>query len=281
MSLYPTAWPPVGIQDYFQKKIVKRSLQIRLPRSFPQQQRSRVLAICCYMADRPNLVNLLVESVEETKLTKIDFVISNNTSAPPCNAARPYVKYSMPRTPKYHAISKIIKEQFKPIHDYVIIIDDDVRFPPNFFDKYFKIVKGLGLILSQPALTRDSYGQEPSSCCLHVKGAIAHLVSFIEIGPVTCFEKRILPLLPFEGDSPMGWGLDFVWARICRDRRWPMGIVDLVPVQHNLREVAKNYDKKRETALMRAYLSRTPHVPSWAKEVIGQIIFEKDCPELS
>jgi len=231
------------------------------------------------MADRPNLVEELVYSVEEAKLTKIDFVVTNNTNAPSCATVRPYVKYTMPQTPKYQAVARIIKEQFKPYHDYVMIIDDDVLLPQNFFDKYFAVVRAFGLILSQPALTRDSYGVFP--CNGQIPGAIAHLTSFVEIGPVTCFEKRIVPLLPFMGDSPMGFGLDFVWARICRDRGWPMGVIDLVPVQHKLRIAGKGYSDKKECLLMRVYLSKTPHVPTCAINVIGQIIFKEDYPEIA
>lgn len=272
---------PSMIQDYVQRIVIKRSLRIRLPQSFHLENRLKVLVISCYMADRPNLIEGLVKSVEETKSTKIDFVVTNNTTVPSCPIVKPYVKYVMPRTAKYHAVRRIIKDQFKPYHDYVAIIDDDVILPPNFFDKFFKIVKALGLVLSQPALTRDSYtGIGPLACNLQIDGAIAHLTQFVETGPVTCFGKRIVLCVPYVGDSPMGWGLDFVWARICRDKRYPMGVVDSLPVQHNLREVARWYDRKSGLVLMKAYLSRNAHVPLCAAQVTGQIILRKDYPEL-
>jgi hypothetical protein len=249
------------------------------PTALPPPQNIRVLAICCYMADRLNLAEDLLNSIKEARIVQIDLVVTNNTTASPAAPVEPYVKYTMPRTPKFVAVSRIIKEQFKTYHNYVILIDDDVKLPPGFFDKYFQIVKGLGFVLSQPALTKDSNGTWP--CCYQIDAAIAHLVSFVEIGPVTCFERRIMPLLPLAEGSPMGWGLDYVWARICRDRRWPMGVVDLVPVQHTLRQVAKLYDKKEENLLKIKYLKKIPHAPLCVTNVIGQTFLKSDYPGLS
>ena len=270
-------WPPLGIQEYVNKAVIRRSLKMRVPESF-RFVKVRILAICCYMADRPNLIQDLVHSVGEAKVTEIDFVVTNNTRTAPCTAAKPYVKYTLPGMQKYLAVARIIKDQLKPHHDYVLVIDDDVRLPPNFFDKYFMIAHGLRLIVSQPAMTDDSY--KTFLCNQEVAGAIAHLTPFVEVGPVTCFERRIVRLVPFEEGSPMGWGLDYIWSRICRDRRWPMGVVDYTPVQHNLRGVATGYDKKREILLMKSYLSNVRHVPIYSTQVIGQIIFEKDYPAL-
>jgi hypothetical protein len=230
------------------------------------------------MADRPSLVDDLIKSVEESKYTQIDLVITNNTNNSPSTAVKNYIKYTMPKTPKFVAVARIMKEQFRPYHDYVIVIDDDVKLPTAFFDRYFQVARGLSLVLSQPALTKDSFGTWP--CSYQIDEAIAHLVSFVEIGPVTCFEKRIIPILRLDG-SPMGFGLDFVWARICRDKRWPMGVIDLVSVQHTLREVAKGYDDKGEDLLMNEYLSKTRHVPLFVTNIIGQTIFKKDYPELN
>jgi hypothetical protein len=266
------------ISTYFQRIIVKRSLKIRLPKSLTQPQNLRILAICCYMADRPSLVENLLKSVEESKFTQIDLVITNNTDIPSSATVKPYVQYVMPKTPKFVAVARIIKDNFRSFHDYVIVIDDDVRLSAAFFDRYFRVAKGLGLVLSQPALTRDSFGFH--RCCYQIDEAIAHLVSFVEIGPVTCFDRRIIPLLCLDG-SPMGWGLDFVWARICRDKRWPMGVIDLVSVQHTLREVAKGYDKNNEVLLMNEFLSKTRHLPLYVRDIVGQTIFKKHYPELS
>lgn len=266
------------VRIYFKQTIIKRSLQIPLPKTFPKNKNQRILAISCYLADKPNLIEDLLDSVKESRLTQIDFVVSNNSSAPSSAIIQPYVKYTMPQTSKYVAVSRIMKEQFKSYHDYVIIIDDDVKLPVGFFDKYFQVVRGLGLALSQPALTYDSHGTW--LCSYQINDAIAHLVSFIETGPVTCFDGRIVPILPFTSDSSMGWGLDFVWARIGRERRWPMGVVDLVPVQHTIRGVAKYYDGKKEYLLMAKYLSRTSHMPRWMTNVVGQIVLRKDYPEL-
>jgi hypothetical protein len=265
-----------AIQEYVQRIVIKRSLKMRLPESFHLENKLKVLVISCYMPDRPNLIEGLVKSVEETKSIEIDFVVTNNTTVSSRPIVKPYVKYIMPGISKYQAVARIVKDQFKPHHNYVIIVDDDVKLPSDFFDNYLRTVRGLGLILSQPALTKDSYGT--FLCNRQINGAIAHLSSFVETGPVTCFERRLAKIISYEEGSPMGWGLDFAWARICIRRRWPMGVIDHTPVQHNLRGVAEKYNTKRESLLMQKYLSKTPHVPFCATQVIGQIIFEKDCP---
>jgi hypothetical protein len=264
---------PWVIQDYFLSAIIKRSLRMRPPKFF-YPSKAHVLAICCYMADRPNLVPQLVQSVKEAKQTKIDLIISNNSKMSSSEAVQSYVLYNMTENPKYRCVDRIIREQVKPHHNYIMIIDDDVGLPNDFFDNYFKIVRALGLILSQPALTEDSHSSHPVSRQIH--GAVAHLTSFIEIGPISCFEKRLVNVFSFSGGSPMGWGLDYAWSRLCRDRRWPMGVVDLTPVKHNLRSVGLLYNRAQEYALMMPYLRKTPHVPFCAKRIIGQVFSEKD-----
>ncbi|TRZ81151.1 glycosyltransferase family 2 protein [bacterium] len=267
------------IRDYVQAMIIKRSLKMCLPQTVHLENKFRVLAISCYMANRPNLIEGIVKSVEEAKSTIVDFVVTNNTTVPSCPAVEPYVKYVMPRMAKGTAVKKIIEEQFRPHHDYIIVIDDDVVLPPNFFDKFFVIVKALGLVLSGAAVDKDSSIGYASN--MQVDGAIVHLTQLVVFGPVTCFEKRIVSSLPFECDSPMGWGLSWVWARICRDKRYPIGIIDSLPVQHKLRKAGGYYDTAREWNLMKAYLSRTAHVPFCAGGVIGQTILKKDHPELN
>jgi hypothetical protein len=269
-----------NFQERLLKAKIKRSLRIRLPRYFPKSRILRVLAICCYLADKPNLVENLLDSVKESKNIQIDLILSNNSNNVSTSIfEQPHTHYFLPNSPKFVAVSRILKEQLKPYHDYVIIIDDDVELPHDFFDRYFRVVDGLGLKLSQPALTKKSKGSW--DCCWEIDNAIAHIVSFIEIGPITCFEKNLASYLPFVGDSPMGWGLDFVWARICLDRHWPMGVVDLVSVKHRLRHVGKYYDIGKEDNLMNSYLVKTKHVPLWVPTLIGQVIFRKNFPELS
>jgi hypothetical protein len=252
-----------------QKAITKRSLHMKLPASMPEPH-CRVLAICCYMADRRNLVEELVESIKESKSAHIDFVVTNNSNGHASPLVEPFVKYNLAKASKFNAVSKIITEQIRDYHDFILIIDDDVSLPQGFFDRFFKVVEGFKLMLSQPAMTKDSFFTWP--CSIQIRNAIAHLVSFVEIGPVTCIHKKLLPLLPFESNSPMGWGLDYSWAYICRHKRWPMGVVDLAPVQHNIRGVAEHYRAQKELVLMNKYLSKNRHVPLCATEVIGQII---------
>jgi len=245
---------------------------------FVKASKTNVLVVCCYMADRPNLIKEIVQSVEEAKTTRIDFIVTNNTAASPCERVKPYLKYNMVGETKYRSVDKIVKEQLKPYHKYLMVIDDDVRLPENFFDEYFAIVKELGLLLSQPAYSKDSFGGFP--CNRQIEGAIAHLTYFIEMGPVTCFEKRILSAISFTQGSPMGWGLDYVWSYLCANKKYRMGVVDRTPIQHGLRKPGSGYNMMRELLIMWKYLLKCPHISIFAKRRVGQIFYEKDFPHL-
>ena len=268
-------YPPLTLKNYVWKIIIGRSLRMRLPKSTPKESYPRVLLVCSYRPDEPNLIEALIKSIKEARSTKIDLVLNNYGNFPASPVELPFVKYTM-RKPKFQNVPEMIKNEFRPCHDYVMIIDDDVLLPKQFFDEYFNIVKWLGLKLSQPALTRDSFWDHP--CTLQISGEIAHLTSFVEIGPVTCFSKEMVEILPFEDCSPMGYGLDLVWSRLCRDRRWSMGVIDCTLVRHRLRPIAKAYDTRNEIALMKKYLSGKPHVPIIATEIVGQIFWQEELP---
>lgn len=271
--------PIAIIRSFVQWSTLKYSLKMDLPQRLPESNRTlQILVICCYMADRPNLADELIKSVKEAKSVKIDLVLTNNSSFKSSSNTIPYVKYTQ-LGKKFDSVEKIIKKEFKSYHDYVIIIDDDVKLPLGFFDKYFKIVNGFNLIVSQPAVSYDS--NEPvGKVSKQIAQSIVHLSSFIETGPVTCFERKAVSVCPFSGGSPMGWGLDFVWAYICRENGWRMGVVDFVPVQHKIRKVAEYYASQRECQLMWDYLSKVAHMPRFSKDVIGQIISVKDYTQL-
>lgn len=256
------------VQRLFLTSILRK--QAHLKPFYVTNKTIKALVICCYMADRPNCIHHILNSVREAKITNIDFVVTNNTRAPSDEAVKPFVKYRMPNMPKYKAVDLIIREQFKSDYDYVMIIDDDVMLPSNFFDNYFTIIRWLELTLSQPALTQKSYGS--FLCNRQIRGAIAHLTAFAETGPVTCFEKKLVPLVPWGDGSPMGWGLDFVWSRICMEKGWRIGVIDCTPVEHIVRKVGKYYATEEERRLMKSYLSKVRHVPLCATNIIGPII---------
>jgi hypothetical protein len=225
------------------------------------------------MPDRANYIENIIESIKETKNIDIDLIITNNTNSRPNSVAEKYIKYAMPNKMKFESLSIIVEEKYdKNYYNYLIIIDDDVLLKKNFFDDYFFIVNNLKIVLSQPALTFESLGSH--ECTRRIERAIVHSTAFIEIGPVTCFENKILPYIDFNEGSPMGWGLDYIWSKVCIDRNWTMGVVDYTPITHNLRKVGSGYKKIIEQKKMETFLSKKDSVPSFVCELIGQIIWE-------
>ena len=58
----------------------------------------------------------------------------------------------------------------------------------------------------------------------------------------------------------MGWGNDFVWPVLAEKHNLKMGIVDAVPVGHNLRKPVAYYNYGTSADAMRNYLATQPHL---------------------
>jgi GT2 family glycosyltransferase len=142
--------------------------------------------------------------------------------------------------------------------DWLLVVDDDVVLPAGFLDAFLFLAGRYGLRLAQPAQTLASHAawdvvrRRPLSAVRET--------SFVEIGPVTAFHRdTFAALLPF---PPLraGWGLDHHWAALARERGWTLGVVDAVPVRHELRPVASQYGHAAAVAEARAFLAGRPHV---------------------
>ena len=80
------------------------------------------------------------------------------------------------------------------------------------------------------------------------------------IGPVTAFHRdTFATLLPFP-DLRMAWGLDLHWAAVAREHRWPVGIVDAVPVRHEAQKVGASYGHEGAIAEADAFLAGKPYL---------------------
>lgn len=115
-------------------------------------------------------------------------------------------------------------------YDYILLADDDLFALPSTWSKYFEIVQQEAPLLSQPALTRDSYfwhllTAQNSSFSMRQ-------TNFVEV-MLPCFRRdaleMLLPTFDFTG-SGWGWGLDYVWGHLLNHQG--MLIVDDTPVQH-------------------------------------------------
>src|SRR5947208_5784236 len=153
--------------------------------------------------------------------------------------------------------------------DWVIALDDDVELPRAFLDRFLFLAERFGFQLAQPALRRTSHAAWP--VCRRARWTVARTTRFVEIGPMVAFHRSVrTELLPFPA-LRMGWGLDSHRAGLARERGWRLGVVDAVPVRHEARETASQYDRQAAIEELRAFLAGRPHIDrETALEVVGR-----------
>jgi hypothetical protein len=147
-----------------------------------------------------------------------------------------------------------------PEADWIVVVDDDVRLPRAFLDRFVAVCEAFGLDLAQPAQTLRSHSawkvtrRRPASLVRETR--------FVEIGPVTAFSRRAAAeLLPFP-ELRYGWGLDLHWAAIAGQRGWRLGVVDALPVRHESGVVAAAYPREDAEAEAARFLADRPYLSS-------------------
>ncbi len=109
-------------------------------------------------------------------------------------------------------------------------IDDDVRVPRAFLDRFVGVCEAFELDLAQPAQTLRSHSAWKVT--RRRPATLVRETRFVEIGPVTAFGRAAAAeLLPFP-ELRYGWGLDLHWAALAAERGWRLGVVDALPVRH-------------------------------------------------
>ncbi len=137
--------------------------------------------------------------------------------------------------------------------DWLIVVDDDVAFPPRFLDRFLYASEAASLRISQPAHRFRSYTSWEIT--QRVWNSLVHTTRFVECGPLTAFHHDVFGhVLPFP-ETRSGWGLDIIWADIARREGFQIGVVDATPVEH-LRPVAQTYDVRAAIAEGQQLLQR-------------------------
>ncbi len=152
--------------------------------------------------------------------------------------------------------------------NWLLVVDDDVRLPRAFLDRFVAVCEAFGLDLGQPAQTLRSHSawkvtrRRPASLVRETR--------FVEIGPVTAFSRRAAAeLLPFP-ELRYGWGLDLHWAALAGQHGWRLGIVDALPVRHESNLVGAAYSREDAQAEAARFLADRPYLPSVrASEVLA------------
>lgn len=109
--------------------------------------------------------------------------------------------------------------------------DDDLACDTATIDRMFAFFHAHQLGLAQPALTLDSFytwknlRQDPRS--------LLRYTGFVEVMAPIFGRKALAACAPTFGESRSGWGLDWVWPRLCRDAdAGGIAVIDATPVRH-------------------------------------------------
>jgi hypothetical protein len=144
--------------------------------------------------------------------------------------------------------------------DWTIVIDDDVRVPRAFLDRFVGVCEAFDLDLAQPAQTLRSHSAWKVT--RRRPATLVRETRFVEIGPVTAFGRAAAAeLLPFP-ELRFGWGLDLHWAAVAAERGWRLGVVDALPVRHEFGLVAAAYARQDAVDEAARFLSERPYLPS-------------------
>jgi hypothetical protein len=169
---------------------------------------------------------------------------------------------------KFENLNRVLAETGGRELDWLLVVDDDVRLPIRFLDRFVALCERFGLDLAQPAQTLRSHSawkvarRRPAS--------LVHETRFVEIGPVTAFGRRAREeLLPFP-ELRFGWGLDLHWAALAAERGWRLGVVDALPVRHEAALVASGYSRTDAIDEARHFLAERRYLTgSAADEVVA------------
>ena len=161
---------------------------------------------------------------------------------------------------KFENLDSLLARHPAEGHDWLLVIDDDVKLPRGFVDLFVFLCERFSLALAQPAHRLRSHAAWPVT--RRHPGSVVRETGFVEIGPVSAFAAATFPvLLPFP-PLRMGWGLDAHWAALARLHGWRCGVVDAVAVEHLAAPVASAYGHESAVAEARAFLSEQPHLPA-------------------
>ncbi|MDX6713653.1 MAG: hypothetical protein QOH30_211 [Baekduia sp.] len=160
---------------------------------------------------------------------------------------------------KFENLDVLLGRHHLPSFDWTIVMDDDVALPRDFLDTFLACAEAGGLRLAQPAHRRHSHAAWDVT--RRRRGADWRETTFVEIGPITAFDRvAAAELLPFPKSLRMGWGLDAHWSAVARRQGWPIGVVDATPIGHTIRPAADGYPRETAAAEARRFLDGRPYV---------------------
>lgn len=224
------------------------------------QAEHRVLIVGVYLSAKGNLASQITRELSISNNWKVDQRwVSLGKEEPAQNLIPFTAKVIHQPSPKFSLLNEVLHKVDLTIYEYLIVSDDDIQLPTGFLDRYLTLVSRHDFAVAQPARTHDSYIDHPF--VEQLDGIEARWTRFVEIGPLFSLHRRAFDLyLPFDETSPMGWGNDFVWPIVAERNHLKMGIIDAVPVAHNLRKPVAYYDYETNRKAMARYLAERAHL---------------------
>ncbi len=225
-----------------------------------ESEAGRVLVAGVYLADVENAIDAIVPELARSRRWTVEqrWMAIGRTPPLPAVAEVTVGRIESPR-PKFALINGILAEVQVEDYAFVIVCDDDIQLPPGFVDRYLAIVTERDFGLSQPARAHGSYIDH--AFVGQFDGLTARRTRFVEIGPLFAVRHDLIQrLLPFDEESPMGWGYDLVWPCVVEEVGSTLGIVDAVPVSHSLRRPVAHYEYASAKEQMTRYLASRPHL---------------------
>jgi GT2 family glycosyltransferase len=202
-----------------------------------------VLSVGVYLVGKPNHADHIVDELE----TCTQYEVAQRWVAlggyPTSASLRRVTQRAITGSaPKITLLNELLSREVLSEYEFVILFDDDVRLPPQFLDGFLRLQTQLGFCLAQPARTSNSYIDH--SIVRQQAGVLARETRFVEVGPVVSVHRSAFGFLfPLDHTSPMGWGLENVWAYEVSRRGLKMGIIDGYAVDHSLRATAEYYNR--------------------------------------
>jgi GT2 family glycosyltransferase len=161
---------------------------------------------------------------------------------------------------KFQNLNRVLSDAELDDFDWLLIVDDDLRLPPRFLDRFVALCERFELDLAQPAQTLRSHSAWKAARRRPL--SLVRETRFVEIGPLAALgRKAASELVPFP-DLRFGWGLDLHWSALAEQHGWRLGVVDALPVRHESRLVATAYAHDAAIDEAAEFLAGRPYLPS-------------------
>ncbi len=220
-------------------------------------QRTRVLVVGVYVANRLNNIDAIVETLSQgpSRCRAVQRWAALGGEPPTDRvAAATALKVSRDK-PRFEILNELVGHEKLTEFDYVLMCDGDVLLPQRFLDRFLALQSAIGFGIAQPGLTPDSFVNHP--IVEQQRGIVARETRYVDIGPVVSFHRTVYPLVfPFDMTSPMGFGYERVWASRLDKHGKTLGIIDAVPVDYALQESAPEYDRDEASRQRDSFLAR-------------------------